>query len=78
MSLNKIYLLVAVEAKWQMLKFFGQENSITRAMDSTIFAPVRAKTGGHLVYCLSGGAPLSFDTHKFMTTAVCYLLQGYG
>ncbi|KAI7880640.1 acetyl-CoA synthetase-like protein [Lichtheimia hyalospora FSU 10163] len=68
----------AVETKWQMLKFFGQENTITRTMDATIFAPVRAKTGGRLVYCLSGGAPLSFDTHKFMTTAVCYLLQGYG
>ncbi|KAI7851486.1 membrane dipeptidase-domain-containing protein [Circinella umbellata] len=69
---------VAIDVKWKMLCFFGQENALTRAFDYTLFAPVRAKLGGRLMYAVSGGAPLSLNTHKFVTTTLCYLLQGYG
>ncbi|KAI9489468.1 hypothetical protein BDB00DRAFT_613968 [Zychaea mexicana] len=68
----------AVELKWQMLCFFGQENMLTRAFDATLFAPVRAKLGGRLMYGISGGAPLSLNTHKFVASTLCFLLQGYG
>ncbi|KAI9031689.1 hypothetical protein CLU79DRAFT_729632 [Phycomyces nitens] len=68
----------AVEVKWQMLNFFGKENDITRALDKTIFSSVREATGGRLIYGLSGGAPISFDTQKFLWSSLCYMLQGYG
>ncbi|KAG0180574.1 long-chain fatty acid-CoA ligase [Apophysomyces sp. BC1021] len=68
----------AVELKWQLLRLFGRENMITRILDKTLFYPVRAKTGGRLIYGLAGGAPLSFDTHKFVMSTLCFLLQGYG
>ncbi|KAI8379172.1 uncharacterized protein BYT42DRAFT_496220 [Radiomyces spectabilis] len=70
--------LALLQLKWLLLTFFGKENVITHIMDRTVFAPIRATTGGRLMYGLSGGAPLSYDTHKFVTSAVCFLLQGYG
>ncbi|KAF7720766.1 long-chain fatty acid-CoA ligase [Apophysomyces ossiformis] len=67
-----------VELKWLLLQLFGRENVITRIIDKTVFYPIRSKTGGHLMYGLAGGAPISFDTHKFIFSTVCFLLQGYG
>ncbi|KAI9312131.1 hypothetical protein BX666DRAFT_1866493 [Dichotomocladium elegans] len=68
----------AVETKWRLLQLFGKENAVTRSMDATVFAPIRAQLGGRLRYAISGGAPISFDTHKFIATSICFLLQGYG
>lgn len=64
--------------KWQMLKFFGKNNAITDTYDAIIFGPIRDITGGKLRYTISGGAPVSFETQKFITSALCYMLQGYG
>ncbi|KAI8974965.1 membrane dipeptidase-domain-containing protein [Pilobolus umbonatus] len=68
----------AIEVKWRLLTFFGQTNVITDTFDAYVFAPVRAATGGHLCYAVSGGAPLSLETQKFVTSTLCFLLQGYG
>ena len=68
----------AIEAKWQLLKFFGQPNALTEAYDSVIFGPIREVTGGNLQYGVSGGAPVSFETQKFITSSLCFMLQGYG
>ncbi|KAG2200342.1 hypothetical protein INT47_002256 [Mucor saturninus] len=68
----------AIEMKWQMLKFFGKTNAITDAYDSVIFGPIREVTGGKLRFTISGGAPVSFETQKFITSTLCYMLQGYG
>ncbi|KAI8059275.1 hypothetical protein BC940DRAFT_265133 [Gongronella butleri] len=68
----------AMELKWQMLQYFGKENRLTRMLDSTVFAPLRHLTGGHLIYGLSGGAPISLETQKFVSSALCYMVQGYG
>ncbi|KAI8143759.1 membrane dipeptidase-domain-containing protein [Fennellomyces sp. T-0311] len=76
-TLRKAYE-AAISLKWEMLCFFGQENIITRAFNATMFAPIRAKLGGRLMYAVSGGAPLSVDTHKFVTSTLGFLLQGYG
>jgi len=43
-----------------------------------VFAPVRAQTGGRLRYCLSGGAPISEEAQRFLSTVLCPILQGYG
>ncbi|KAI9254564.1 hypothetical protein BDA99DRAFT_161013 [Phascolomyces articulosus] len=76
-TLKKAFEL-AIELKWQMLCFFGQDNVLTRVFDYTLFSPVRAKMGGRVTYTLSGGAPLSTNTHKFVASTLGYLLQGYG
>ncbi|KAI8078701.1 uncharacterized protein BX664DRAFT_342508 [Halteromyces radiatus] len=68
----------AVEAKWRLLCYFGKENSITRIFDKTIFAPINKVTGGKLIYGLSGGAPISYETHKFIASTLCFMVQGYG
>ncbi|ORE08701.1 hypothetical protein BCV72DRAFT_248647 [Rhizopus microsporus var. microsporus] len=68
----------AIEAKWQLLKLFGQSNVITDTYDAILFRQIRDVTGGHLKYCLSGGAPVSFETQKFITSTLCFMLQGYG
>ncbi|KAI8579103.1 hypothetical protein K450DRAFT_243877 [Umbelopsis ramanniana AG] len=69
---------VAINVKWQLLKFFGKNNVITDIFNKTIFAPIRAVTGGRLQYGVTGGAPVSFETHRFVNTTLCQLLEGYG
>ncbi|CEP10091.1 hypothetical protein [Parasitella parasitica] len=68
----------AIEMKWQMLQFFGKSNAVTDTYDSIIFGAIRDVTGGCLKYGLSGGAPVSFETQKFITSSLCFMLQGYG
>ncbi|KAI8098295.1 uncharacterized protein B0P05DRAFT_482680 [Gilbertella persicaria] len=68
----------AVEMKWRLLQFFGKPNSLTDAYDAILFGPIRDVTGGRLQYGVSGGAPVSFETQKFITSTLCYMLQGYG
>ncbi|KAL9554756.1 hypothetical protein MBANPS3_002671 [Mucor bainieri] len=68
----------AIEMKWQMLQFFGKANALTNAYDSVIFGAIRDVTGGRLMYGISGGAPVSFETQKFITSSLCFMLQGYG
>ncbi|OBZ82667.1 Long-chain-fatty-acid--CoA ligase 2 [Choanephora cucurbitarum] len=68
----------AVEMKWRMLQFFGKPNSLTDTYDAIIFRTIRDITGGRLQYGVSGGAPVSYETQKFITSTLCYMLQGYG
>lgn len=35
-------------------------------------------TGGRLRFCMNGAAPLSKDTHQFISTAITPLINGYG
>eukprot|EP00475_Leptophrys_vorax_P021252 TRINITY_DN28970_c0_g1_i2.p1 TRINITY_DN28970_c0_g1~~TRINITY_DN28970_c0_g1_i2.p1 ORF type:complete len:632 (-),score=32.28 TRINITY_DN28970_c0_g1_i2:150-1868(-) len=47
--------------------------------DAIVFSKIRAAVGGRLRYMMSGGAPLSPDTQRFMN--ICFNLpigQGYG
>lgn len=43
-----------------------------------IFSKIKETTGGRLRFTLSGGAPIAKETHQFMTTTVCTMIQGYG
>ena len=46
---------------------------------SVIFSQVKNALGGRVRIMVSGGAPLSSDTHEFIKTCLCNLvLQGYG
>lgn len=47
-------------------------------LDALVFSKVREATGGRLRICMSGGGPLAKDTQKFISTAICPLISGYG
>ncbi|KAK3806299.1 MAG: hypothetical protein J3Q66DRAFT_392932 [Benniella sp.] len=53
-------------------------NALTGIFDAMVFNKVRQETGGRLRYALSGGAPISRETQRFLTTTLCPILQAYG
>ncbi|KAF9914890.1 long-chain fatty acid-CoA ligase [Lobosporangium transversale] len=53
-------------------------SGLTGVFDAVVFNKVRQQTGGRLRFALSGGAPLSQETQRFLTTALCPVLQAYG
>ena len=51
----------------------------TPIMDALIFKKMRALVGGRVRFLLSGGAPLSLETHDYVRCALSVpLVQGYG
>ncbi|KAI9315214.1 hypothetical protein BX666DRAFT_1960409 [Dichotomocladium elegans] len=50
----------------------------TGFLDRTVFGKIKEQVGGRLRFALSGGAPLSLETQKFLTVTVCPILGGYG
>ncbi|KAF9970719.1 long-chain fatty acid-CoA ligase [Actinomortierella ambigua] len=66
----------AVSAKgWLLDRKLG---ALTGIFDAVVFNKVKQQTGGRLRFALSGGAPISAETQRFLTTALCPILQGYG
>ncbi|KAG0202705.1 long-chain fatty acid-CoA ligase [Mortierella sp. GBA30] len=66
----------ALNAKaWCMDRNLG---ALTGVFDTVVFNKVRQQTGGRLRYALSGGAPISEETQRFLSTALCPILQAYG
>ncbi|KAG0320087.1 long-chain fatty acid-CoA ligase [Linnemannia gamsii] len=52
--------------------------ALTGIFDTVVFNKVKQQTGGRLRFALSGGAPISQETQRFLSTALCPILQGYG
>ncbi|CDH58263.1 long-chain-fatty-acid--ligase [Lichtheimia corymbifera JMRC:FSU:9682] len=50
----------------------------TGFLDKTIFGKIRDQVGGRLRFALSGGAPVSIETQRFLSVTVCPILGGYG
>ncbi|MNX15844.1 Long-chain-fatty-acid--CoA ligase FadD15 [compost metagenome] len=46
--------------------------------DRLVFSKVRARTGGRLKFCISGGAPLSKEVGLFFKIIGITILEGYG
>ncbi|KAF9904998.1 long-chain fatty acid-CoA ligase [Lobosporangium transversale] len=53
-------------------------NALTGIFDAVVFNKVKQQTGGRLRFALSGGAPISQETQRFLTAALVPILQGYG
>jgi len=67
------HYLVAYKMKWQDRGFD------TPILNKTLFRKIRYFLGGRVRLMLSGGAPLSPDTHSLVRTCICVpLMQGYG
>lgn len=91
---GKIGIMVGVPRLWQTLfrgiKAKIDSNAITRALykmcdkmqsralSRLIFSSVHKKMGGHLKYCVSGGAALDSETAYGLKTLGITVLEGYG
>ena len=49
---------------------------LNQVVDNVVMSQVRAATGGRLRLALSGGAPLSSETHEFLNLTILTVLQG--
>lgn len=94
LSRGKIAIMIGVPRLWQTLfrgiKAKIDANAITRTLynicakaqnrtlSRTIFKSVRDKMGGHITYCVSGGAALDHDTAIGLKTLGLDVLEGYG
>ncbi|KAI8981468.1 hypothetical protein BDB01DRAFT_851255 [Pilobolus umbonatus] len=47
-------------------------------IDKIAFTKIREQVGGRLRLAISGGAPLSVETQKFLSVTICPILNGYG
>lgn len=91
---GEIAIFVGVPRLWQTLytgiKKKIDEKAITRALfnmcakikspalSRTIFKAVHQKLGGHLAYCISGGASLDREIGEGLRTLGITMLEGYG
>lgn len=91
---GQIGLMVGVPRLWQTLfrgiKGKIDANIVTRSLyrlcekvqsrslSRTIFKAVHKKLGGHLKYCVAGGAALDADTARGLKTLGLDVLEGYG
>lgn len=94
MQRGQVGLMIGVPRLWQTLyrgiKGKIDSSAITRflytlcdkvqspALSRLIFKSVYKKLGGHLKYCVSGGAALDKETARGLTTLGLNLLEGYG
>ncbi|MGE0616397.1 MAG: long-chain fatty acid--CoA ligase [Bacteriovoracia bacterium] len=60
----------------------GAPSALTRAQyrlaNQLVFSKIRARVGGQLRFCISGGAPLPPDIGRFFLIAGISILEGYG
>lgn len=50
----------------------------TGFIDKVVFNKIKDQVGGRLRFALSGGAPVSIQTQKFLSVTVCPILGGFG
>ncbi|MBR5608070.1 MAG: AMP-binding protein, partial [Bacteroidaceae bacterium] len=91
---GKVAIMVGVPRLWQTLYFGIKKkidaNAVTRflfwlcqkvgspALSKTIFKSVRKKMGGHITYCVCGGASLDLEVGCGLRTLGLDVLEGYG
>lgn len=91
---GKIGIMIGVPRLWQTLyrgiKGKIDANAITRALynmcdriqckslSRLVFSSVRKKMGGHIKYCVAGGAALDAETARGLKTLGLDVLEGYG
>ncbi|SHO79486.1 Similar to S.cerevisiae protein FAA4 (Long chain fatty acyl-CoA synthetase) [Malassezia sympodialis ATCC 42132] len=79
--LSKVEKAGSVKQRLFSWGMWAKEKSVpglSQAADKVVFKALREQTGGRLRLALSGGAPISKDTQKFLNNALVLVLQGYG
>ena len=68
-----------LEFCYRYKSYYKKRGMDTPILNALIFKNMRAIVGGRIRLLLSGGAPLSPDTHDYVRNALCLpLVQGYG
>ena len=91
---GKVAIIIGVPRLWQTLYrtmkqridahfltrflFWLCEKAQSRALSRFIFKSIRTKMGGHITYCVSGGAALDLEIGKGLKTLGLDVLEGYG
>ncbi|KAK3944879.1 acetyl-CoA synthetase-like protein [Diplogelasinospora grovesii] len=65
----------ALALKEQLLAYGVPGSGI---LDSIVFKKIKEATGGRMKLCMNGGGPISKDTQKFISMAICPMISGYG
>ncbi|KAK4158114.1 hypothetical protein C8A00DRAFT_11129 [Chaetomidium leptoderma] len=47
-------------------------------LDAVVFKKIKEATGGRMKLCLNAGGPVSKETQKFISMAICPMIIGYG
>ena len=47
-------------------------------LDAVVFKKLKDATGGRLRFCMNGGGPISKETLRFVSMAICPMIGGYG
>ncbi|RKU47509.1 long-chain fatty acid-CoA ligase [Coniochaeta pulveracea] len=47
-------------------------------LDAVVFKKIKEATGGRLKLCMNGGGPISKETQRFISMAICPMIIGYG
>lgn len=47
-------------------------------LDAVVFKKIKEATGGRMKLCMNGGGPVSKDTQRFISMAICPMIIGYG
>lgn len=47
-------------------------------LDAVVFKKIKEATGGRMKLCMNGGGPVSKDTQRFISMAICPMISGYG
>ena len=68
-----------IDEKWITRKLFDIcKNANNRTLSRIVFSSIRKKMGGHLDYCVSGGAALDREIGEGLRTLGLDVLEGYG
>ncbi|KAI9309684.1 hypothetical protein BJ944DRAFT_280521 [Cunninghamella echinulata] len=59
-------------------EYLGDRGLPNGFLDKIVFKNVKQQLGGRMRYGLSGGAPLSIETQRFLSLTLCPIVTGYG
>lgn len=72
-SAQRIFKKALVTKAWLL-----ERHLPTGFVDKVVFSKIKDQVGGRLRFALSGGAPVSIETQKFLSVALCPILGGFG
>ncbi|ROW14645.1 hypothetical protein VPNG_03216 [Cytospora leucostoma] len=65
-------------ALWAKSTLMGYGLPGSGILDAVVFNKIKEATGGRLKLCMNGGGPVSRDTQRFISIAICPMIIGYG